>query len=169
MEWASFLILALVTAQRIGELFLDRSNTAALLLQGGEEHGAEHYKFFLILHSAWLVSLLIWVVSTGAEPNWLLLGLYILLQAGRLWVLRTLGRYWTTRIITVPSAPLVMSGPYRFVRHPNYVVVVCEIALLPLVFDGWEIALVFSVLNAALLHVRIRTEDSVLASRKNKA
>jgi methyltransferase len=92
-----------------------------------------------------------------------------LLQAGRLWVLRTLGRYWTTRIITVPSAPLVMSGPYRFVRHPNYVVVVCEIALLPLVFDGWEIALVFSVLNAALLHVRIRTEDSVLASRKNKA
>ena len=169
MEWASFLILALVTAQRIGELFLDRSNTAALLLQGGEEDGAEHYKFFLILHSAWLVSLLIWVVSTGAEPNWLLLGLYILLQAGRLWVLRTLGRYWTTRIITVPSAPIVMSGPYRFVRHPNYVVVVCEIALLPLVFDGWEIALVFSVLNAALLHVRIRTEDSVLASRKNKA
>lgn len=166
MEWVSYLILGLVAAQRIGELFLDRSNTAALLLQGGEEHGEEHYKFFIILHSAWLMSLLVWVALINAEPNWILLCLYLVLQAGRLWVLRTLGPYWTTRIITVPTAPLITSGPYRFARHPNYLVVVCEIALLPLIFGGWQIALVFSILNAALLRVRIHAEDTVLASRK---
>ncbi len=166
MVWTSFLILALVAVQRIGELVLDRSNTTALLSRGGEEHGAGHYKFFILLHAAWLVSLVIWVVLTRPEPNWFLLCLYVMLQGVRLWVLRTLGPYWTTRIITVPTAPLIKSGPYRFVRHPNYVVVVCEIALLPLVFGGWQIAVVFSVLNAALLLVRIRAENSVLASRE---
>ena len=92
--------------------------------------------------------------------------MFCLLQAARLWVLATLGRYWTTRIITIPDAPLVRSGPYRLVRHPNYVIVTAEIAVLPLAFGAWEIAVAFSILNAVLLAHRIRLEEATIAPRR---
>jgi methyltransferase len=98
-----------------------------------------------------------------------LLALFVLLQAGRVWVVATLGPYWTTRIITLPGAPLVTGGPFRFVRHPNYLVVTGEIAVLPLAFGAWRIALVFSVLNALLLAWRIRVESGALAARRGGA
>jgi methyltransferase len=90
-----------------------------------------------------------------------------MLQIGRLWVLRTLGPRWTTRIIVLPNAPLVTGGPFRFVSHPNYLVVIGEIAVLPLVFGLWEVALVFSVLNAIVLWIRIRAENEALSSAPN--
>ena len=89
-----------------------------------------------------------------------------MLQVGRIWVLWHLGRYWTTRIITLPGAPLVAGGPYRFCRHPNYVVVVGEIATLPLALGQWPVALLFSLLNAAILIERIRVENAALATRR---
>jgi methyltransferase len=88
--------------------------------------------------------------------------MFMLLQAGRLWVLRTLGPRWTTRIIVLPNAPLVTGGPFRFVRHPNYLVVIGEIAVLPLVFGLWQVALIFSILNAIVLTIRIRAEMGAL-------
>ena len=94
---------------------------------------------------------------------------FLALQAARVWVLATLGRYWTTRIITLPDAPLVRRGPYRFVRHPNYLIVAAEIAVLPLVFGAWQIALVFSILNLLLLSHRIRRENAALAGRRHQA
>lgn len=158
-------VLALVAIQRLGELVLDKRNTTSLLSQGGVEHGAKHYPLFIILHSAWLASLVAWVLVYQSVPHWGLIAAFCALQAGRVWVLRTLGPYWTTRIISVPGAPLVKKGPYRFIRHPNYCIVVGEIALLPLALGAWPIALIFSVLNGALLTHRIRIENAALSSR----
>jgi methyltransferase len=108
----------------------------------------------------WLAAL--WFVAPGRPVNGFWLAIYLLLQVARVWVIATLGRRWTTRIIVLPGAPLVQSGPYRFVNHPNYWVVAGEIAVLPLVFGFWDLALVFSLLNAAALNIRIREEDRAL-------
>jgi len=158
-------VLLAVLAQRLGELFYARRNEARLKAAGGIEHGAGHYPLFILLHGAWLAALWAWVPA-AASVNWWLLGGFAVAQLGRLWVLASLGRWWTTRIITLPGAPLVRCGPYRYVRHPNYVIVVAEIALLPLAFDAWEIAIAFSLLNALLLGWRIRIEDRALADRR---
>ena len=157
---AAVLILALVTVQRLGELWLSHRNTSRLLAEGAVEHGAGHYALAIALHGAWLAAL--WFLAPGRPVNWWLLGLYVLIQVARVWVIATLGRRWTTRIIVLPHAPLVASGPYRFVDHPNYVVVALEIAVLPMVFGLVELALLFSVLNAAVLFIRIRAENQAL-------
>ncbi|QPQ54758.1 hypothetical protein IC614_10585 [Allosphingosinicella flava] len=155
-------ILVFVTLQRLGELVLARRNTRALLARGAHEEGAGHYPLIVLVHAAWLASL--WWLAPGQPVNWPLIGLFLLLQTGRLWVLATLGARWTTRIIVVPGEALVARGPFRLVRHPNYLVVAGEIAVLPLAFGLWQVALLFSLLNAAILAVRIRAEDHALRS-----
>jgi methyltransferase len=160
-----WLVLAFVIAQRLIELAYDRRNTRWLLAHGGVEVGAVQYPFFIALHTAWIVSMAV-LISPATVPNWWLLGIYALLQPARVWIIAELGRYWTTRVITVPGAPLIRSGPYRFVRHPNYVLVCAEIAILPLAFYAVELAIVFSILNASLLSWRIRVEERVLATRR---
>ena len=167
MSWVA-IIVALVAVERIAELIRARRNTQALLAKGGVEVGAGHYPLLVLLHGAWLATLL-YVVPADTVPSWGWLGLFVLLQALRLWVLASLGPYWTTRIITLPGAPLVRSGPYRFLRHPNYVVVVAEIAVLPLVFGRWDLAVAFSLLNAAVLAWRLRVENAALAARAGSA
>lgn len=164
--WFSYAILLLVAGQRLGELAIAKRNTAALLARGAVETGASHYPLIVALHAAWLAALVGWVALTAPAIDLPLLAVFACLQAGRLWVLWSLGPFWTTRIITLPGAPLVRRGPYRFVRHPNYIVVILEIAVLPLVFDAWMLAVIFSVLNAALLYVRIGAEDQALAGRR---
>lgn len=159
------IVLGLVVAQRLGELWLADRNTKRLLADGAVEVGAGHYPLFVILHAAWLSALAIFTPWTAAPNPWLLLA-YLALQVGRVWVIATLGRYWTTRIITLPGAPLVRGGPFRFVRHPNYWVASLEIAVLPLVFGQIWIAVVFSVLNAILVTWRIRVEETALAPRE---
>jgi len=110
--------------------------------------------------------LAMWIfVPHATIPNWWLIAIYVALQFGRLWALASLGPYWTTRIITLPDAPLVRRGPYRFMHHPNYAVVICELATLPLAFGAWNIALAFTILNAALLTWRIRAENTALSTR----
>ncbi len=161
------IILGLVVAQRLWELWLADRNTKRLLAAGAVEVGAKHYPLFIALHAAWLAALAIFTPWT-AVPNPVWFALYILLQVGRAWVISSLGPYWTTRIITVLGAPLVRTGPYRFVRHPNYIVASLEIAVLPLMFGQWAIALVFSVLNAALVTYRIRIEDRALGARRGQ-
>jgi methyltransferase len=153
-------ILALVTFERIGELWLANSNTKRLLAEGAREHGAAHYPFIVALHASWLLTLWWLAPSQSIRPLWL--ALFFLIEIGRLWVLSSLGERWTTRIIVLPDAPLVRRGPYRFVDHPNYLVVICEILVLPLAFGLWRAALVFSVLNAILLTIRIRAENRAL-------
>lgn len=154
------IILALVTLQRLGELVLARSNTRRLLARGAVESGAEHYRFIVALHAAWLIGL--WLLAWDRPVNLPLLLLFVLLQAGRVWVIATLGRRWTTRILTLPGEPLVRKGPFRFVSHPNYIVVAGELAVLPLVFGLPLYALVFTALNAVMMWVRIRCEQRAL-------
>jgi methyltransferase len=160
------IILAAVAAERVVELAVSQRNQRRLLTEGGHEIGAGHYPLIVALHGAWLASMALIVVLLPAQLNILPLALFLALQPLRLWVLTTLGRYWTTRIITVPDAPLVTHGPYRFIRHPNYAIVVLEIALLPLAFGAWPVAVIFSVLNAALLTLRIRVEGAALRDRQ---
>ena len=156
----NIVILALVTAQRLGELLVSNRNTKRLLGQGAREHGAAHYPLIVALHTAWLGSLWWLGVARPIDPFWL--ALFILIEIGRIWVLLTLGERWTTRIIVLPQAPLVRRGPYRFINHPNYAIVAAEIAVLPLVFSLWKVALIFTLLNAAILTVRIREENQAL-------
>lgn len=156
----SIVILVLVTLQRIGELVLANLNTKRLMARGAVEFGASHYPLIVGLHAAWLLGLAILAWDRPADLVWL--GVFVLLQLARVWVIASLGDRWTTRIITLPDVPLVRRGPYRFLSHPNYVVVAAEIAVLPLVFDLVGYAMVFSLLNAAVLAVRISCETRVL-------
>jgi methyltransferase len=162
MIWPSIALLAFVTLQRLVELPIARANTKRLLAAGGHEVGATHYPMIVALHAAWLITL--WWVAPGRPIDLPFLALFFMIEAGRVWVLRTLGNRWTTRIIVVPGETLVERGPYRFVRHPNYLVVIGEIAVLPLVFGLWDIAIIFSLLNAAVLTIRIRAENRALGS-----
>ena len=157
------LILGLVTLQRLGELVLARRNTARLLARGAREVGAGHYPLIVALHAAWLIGLwiLLWRLP-GIEVSWPWLAVFIVLQGLRVWVIATLGPRWTTRIVVLPGAPPVSGGPYRFVSHPNYMVVAAELFVLPLAFGLVWYAIVFSVLNAAVLWIRIRTEAAAL-------
>ena len=155
-----FVILALVTLQRLAELPWAEANRRRLIAAGGHEVAPGHYPLIVLVHAGWLVAL--WLLAPGRPVNLVILLAFLLVEIGRIWVLATLGRRWTTRIIVVPGETLVARGPYRFVSHPNYVVVALEIAVLPLVFGLWQVALIFSLLNAAVLTIRIRAENQAL-------
>ena len=163
MSWAA-LIVGLVALERVIELFYAARNTRRLRARGALEFGAAHYPLIVALHLCWLIAIIA-AAPPHAAPNWPLIALYLLLQVGRAWVIVSLGAYWTTRIVSLPGAPLVQRGPYRFLRHPNYVVVAAEIAVLPLAFSEYAVALIFSALNLALLAWRIRVENTTLAAR----
>jgi methyltransferase len=156
----SVLILALVTLQRIGELWLSNRNTKRLLACGAQEVGARHYPLIVAVHVLWLAALWWFAPERAVDRFWL--AVFVLLQLARIWVLATLGSRWTTRIIILPGAPLVRAGPYRWVDHPNYMIVIGEIAALPLTFGLWAVALIFSLLNAAVIVIRIREENRAL-------
>ncbi len=159
---AGIAILVFVTLQRLAELWLANRNSRDLLANGAREFGAGHYPLIVALHAAWLVAL--WFCAPGQPVNFPWLILFAFLQLARAWVIASLGPRWTTRIIVSPGAPLVRAGPYRWLSHPNYLVVAMEIAVLPLVFGLWQIALLFTLLNAAVLSIRIRAENDALAS-----
>jgi methyltransferase len=159
------IIIGAVLLQRLLELLLAHRNTRLLLEQGAVEHGSSHYPYFVLLHAAWLVAI-VFSVQPETPVNWYWLAVYGLLQVGRVWVMASLGRFWTTRVITLPGAPLIARGPYKYFRHPNYMIVAGEIAVLPLVFDLWLVAVLFSIANALLLRERIACENEALAARR---
>ena len=162
MMWPSIALLAFVTLQRLGELVLARRNTAALLAKGAREVAPEHYPVMVALHASWIIGL--WLTAPGRPVALFWFLVFMGLQVLRLWVLATLKGRWTTRIIVLPGASLVRSGPYRFLRHPNYAIVVGEIAALPLAFGLPLYAIVFSLLNALILYVRVKAENAALKS-----
>jgi methyltransferase len=161
--WPMF-ILILVTLQRGGELVIARRNTAALLASGGHEVGAAHYPLIVMFHSAWLFGL--WVLARDQPVNWFLMGAFLILQAIRIWVLATLGQRWTTRIIIMPTKPLVLGGPFQFLKHPNYIVVALEIFILPLAFGLIWFAALSGVINLCILAYRIRIEEQALSPQR---
>lgn len=166
---ASLALLIFVTAQRLIELAFSQRNTTRLLREGAVEVGASHYPLIVILHIVWLGELWLWVV-TGHPDFWWPAGFaYLLVEVVRVWAMASLGRYWTTRIIVPANAKLVRRGPYKFIRHPNYCVVIAEIALLPLALGSWPMAILFSLVNAVLLTWRIRMENVTLRTRRQPA
>lgn len=153
--------LAFLVAQRLGELVLARRNTARLMARGAVEHGAGHYPAIVALHAAWIAALVWWGLDRPLELGWL--AAFAVLQVLRLWILVTLGERWTTRIVVLPG-PLVARGPFRLMPHPNYALVMAEIAVAPMVLGLPLLAALFFVLNAALLLlVRIPAENAALA------
>lgn len=159
---AAVLLLAFVTAERLAELWWARRNTRGLLAKGAIEHAPGHYPLIVAVHALWLAGL--WALGTAQPVNSFWLTVFALLQAGRLWVLVTLGPRWTTRILVVPGEKLVRRGPYRFVSHPNYLVVAGEIAVVPLCLGLVWFAVVFSLANAAVLAVRLKAETAALSA-----
>ncbi len=162
---APVIIIVLVAAQRLVEAIYAERNARVLLAAGATKAGRRHYPLFVLLHAGWIAALLL-VVTLDPPVTWPLVAFYGILQVGRAWVMVSLGRLWTTRAISPPGIPLVARGPYRYLRHLNYAIVVCEIAVLPLAFGAWEIALAFTVPNLALLAHRVRVEDRLLAPRR---
>ena len=164
---AAEIILALVTLQRAGEIVVARRNTQRLMARGAVEIAAGHYPLVVAVHAGWLISL--WLFGREQPVNAIALAAYLALQGLRGWVFWTLGARWTTRILVVPGETLVSAGPYRYLSHPNYAVVTGEIALLPLVFYLPWLAAVFTILNAAVLTIRIRAENRALAASRELA
>ncbi len=158
------LLVGYVILARLAELLVARRNTRRLLAGGGHEAGRRHYPLIVATHAAWILALA-FLVPTETPPAPYFLVPFVLVQVIRYWVIGSLGARWTTRIIVVPGAALVKHGPYRWLRHPNYWVVAAEIALLPLVFGAWEIALGFSAVNAVILLHRVRIEERELGLR----
>ncbi len=156
------LILLIVALQHLGYMALSRRNSARLLARGGEEVGRWHLPLFVALYVAWFVAMAAFI-DPGTPPSLWWIGVYLLLQAFRAWVMLSLGEYWTVRVITVPGAPLVVRGPYRFMRHPNYALVVGEVVSVPMIFGAWRIAAIMGLLVTLAVFLRIRVEDAALA------
>lgn len=153
-------LVVFLVMQRLAELALAQVNTQRLRAAGAVEFGQSHYHLMVALHAFWLASL--WVAGHERAVSLPWLAVFLILQAGRVWVIATLGRRWTTRVIVMPGAPAVTRGPYQFLRHPNYWIVALEIAVVPLALGLPVLALVFSLANAAMLVLRIRIENAAL-------
>ena len=156
----AILFLGFVIVQRLGELVLAKRNTARLLERGATEHGASHYPVMVALHTCWVLALVIFGHDQSVAISWLLV--FILLQVLRVWILSSLGERWTTRIIVLRE-PLVLTGPFKWFRHPNYMLVVAEIIVGPMVLGLVWVAIVFTLLNAAMLYWRISIEERALS------
>ena len=160
--WA---VIGFIVLQRLAELALAARNGRRLRARGAVEAGAGHYPLLVALHAGWLVAMLI-AIPADAAAHLPLIGVFAVLQIARIWVIASLGARWTTRILVLPGEPLIARGPYRWLRHPNYAIVCAEIAVVPLIFGAWKIALVFSALNLGLVGYRIRIEDTALGRRE---
>lgn len=164
MTIGAALFVTFLIFQRLSELVIAQRNTRDLLAAGAQEVAPGHYPFIVALHTCWIAVLVIFGYDQSIHLGWLT-G-FALLQAFRVWILASLGRRWTTRII-VTDTTLVARGPYRWVSHPNYILVVCEIAVAPMVLALWWVAVVFTVLNAVVLTIRIRAENEALAPMRS--
>jgi methyltransferase len=155
------LFLAFIIVQRLSELVLAKRNTAKLLAKGAREYGAAHYPLIVGLHSCWIACLVFF--GYGQTPHLFWLAIFVVLQIFRVWILATLGGRWTTRIIVLDE-PLVRSGPFAYVRHPNYLLVIAEIFVTPMVLGLTWVAVAFTVLNGIVLWIRIRAEEEALGA-----
>ena len=161
------IVISFVILQRIIELAIAKRNEKWLISRGAVEYGREHYKYIVMLHVGFILSLIAEYFLRGRYLelnllNYSFLVIFILLQFLRIWVISSLGRYWCTRVYRIPGESLINKGIYRYFKHPNYIVVVGEILVLPLIFNLYFIAVIFTILNALMLSVRIRVENKAL-------
>ncbi|TRM12534.1 hypothetical protein FH966_12960 [Lentibacillus cibarius] len=162
--WMWIFIMAII-AQRLGELYIARKNEKWMKSVGGVEKGEKHYKLFVFLHCCFFASVITEAslnTHTYIQPNYFLLLLFLLLQIGRVWCIHTLGRFWNTKIIVLPRVTVIKKGPYRYVKHPNYIIVAAELFLIPLLLGAQLTAVIFPFLHILLLKVRIPREEKAL-------
>ncbi|MDQ3021737.1 MAG: hypothetical protein M3R36_14375 [Bacteroidota bacterium] len=164
-----YFIISVVILQRVIELIIAKRNEKWLLANGAIEYGKEHYKFIVLLHSCFFVSMVAEYNIRGSYVkfdiiNYLFLVFFVILQISRIWVLLSLGKYWNTKILRIPGSELVRKGPYKLFKHPNYIIVVFEIFTIPMMFDLYFTAIIFSILNALVLSRRIKVENEVLTN-----
>ena len=165
-----WIVISIVIIQRLTELVIAKNNEKRMIAEGAYEVGARHYPMIVLLHTAFFVSLLAEVLirKPALSPIWgVLLAIFLLTQVLRFWCLTSLGKYWNTKIIILPGADVVMKGPYKFIRHPNYVIVATEILVLPLLFGAYFTAILFTLLNAWMMSVRIPQEEKALKEATN--
>jgi len=163
MIFAIFIIL--IAIQRLVELYIAKQNEKQLKAGGAIEYGESHYKWMVLMHLSFFIVLIIEVIvlernMSGLWPIWLTL--FIIAQSGRIWVIRSLGKHWNTKIIVVPDADVVIKGPYKFFKHPNYIIVATEILVISLLFNAYYTAIIFSLLNVWMMMVRIPLEEKAL-------
>jgi methyltransferase len=160
------IFIAFFILQRLSELIIARRNEKWLLSQGAIQYGQSHYAFMIALHTLFIISIIAeYVFRVAPQIDWLFLVLFILVLSFKFWALSSLGKYWNTKIYRIPGVYPVKKGPYKVLKHPNYMEVVCEIAIIPLVFHLYYTAIIFSVLNSIMLVVRIRAENEVWATK----
>ncbi|MDC0074919.1 hypothetical protein OAK17_08710 [Alphaproteobacteria bacterium] len=159
-----YCLILFIISQRLLELIYSNINTKRLLKDGAIEYGKKHYPLFIVLHSTWIISIFIYAPQ-NKEANFLFLIIFFIMQIARVWVLVTLGKFWTTRIISPLDQPLIKKGPYKYFKHPNYLIVCVEIAALPLVYNLLIIAILFSIANLILVFWRINVENKALNKR----
>jgi methyltransferase len=163
---AFILFISFIILQRLSELFIARRNERWLLSQGAIQYGREHYPFMIALHTVFIGAIIADYLWRGnSQIDWLFLALYLLALSFKFWALASLGKYWNTKIYRIPGVYPVKKGPYKFLKHPNYIEVVCEVAIIPLVFHLYYTAVTFTILNAIMLWVRIRVENKVWATK----
>ncbi len=161
-----FIFIIFFILQRLFELYISRRNEKWLLSQGAVEYGREHYPFIVMLHTLFIMSLIVEYILRAQPPiDWLFLAIFIVILSFKFWALASLGKYWNTKIYRVPNFNPIKKGPYKFLRHPNYMEVICEIAIIPLIFHLYYTAIIFSVLNAVMLSIRISVENKVWKSQ----
>ncbi|OCX53714.1 hypothetical protein BEL04_05310 [Mucilaginibacter sp. PPCGB 2223] len=158
------LFMCFLVLQRLFELYIAKRNAKWLVANGAVEYGREHYPYIVAMHTLFILSLIAeYIWHNSSEVNYYLLILFFILIGIKIIIISTLGYYWNTRIYKIPGSRPVASGIYKYVKHPNYIVVICEIAIIPLAFHLYFTALIFSILNAIMLSIRIRKENEVLA------
>jgi methyltransferase len=162
------LLIAAIVVERAVELWITRRNLACARKHGGREHGADHYPWMVATHASFLVACPLEVVALDRPflplLGWPMLGVVLSTMALRYWAIAALGQRWTTRVVVIPDLPVVTGGPYRWLRHPNYLAVALEVAALPLVHTAWITAVVWSAANALVLRARIAAEEAALRS-----
>ena len=158
------LFILFVILQRLSELYIARRNEKWLRSQGAVEYGESHYPYIVALHTLFIISIIVeYMLKSNSPIDYTFLVLFIVLLVFKFWTLSSLGKYWNTKIFRVPGTGPVKRGPYKLFKHPNYFVVVCEVAIIPLVFHLYYTAVIFTILNAIMLYVRIKTENKVWA------
>lgn len=160
---AFILFISFVILLRIGELLLSKRNEKWLLQNGAVEYGSRHYPFIVALHVLFIISLIVeYSAQQTVSFSFFFIAVYFLLLAFKAWVILSLGKFWNTRIYHISNAPLIKKGPYLYFKHPNYMVVIAEIVVIPLVFHLYFTAITFTLLNAIMLYVRIKRENTIL-------
>jgi|SRR5690625_1492349 len=159
-----WILIFIIICQRLIELIIAKRNEKWMKERGGIEHKEEHYKWLILIHTLFFISLIFESTLNSLNLNYMLILLFIITQVGRIWCIIALGRFWNTKIIILPNVTLIRNGPYKYLKHPNYVIVGMELIIIPLIFGAYITAIIFPILHYTILRIRVSKENAALES-----